>query len=136
MNDTSGGMCAITRAKSQAQVDEIAQHEVANAKYGAVPILLTLPTSAASPKHSQRKCKFGFTSTMSATDLCEIHVESGDKVEGTVSPSVSSLEGEGTRTKDVVDVEKKENFMSSSVEINGIVELEEVESSGKHSSLL
>ena len=52
MSDTSGGVCAITRAKSQDQVDEITQHEAANAKDGAVPIPLTLPTSAASPRHS------------------------------------------------------------------------------------
>ena len=56
MSDTSIGVCAITRAKSQAQVDEIAQHEAANAKDGAVPIPLALPMSAASPRHSQRKC--------------------------------------------------------------------------------
>ena len=52
MSDTSGGVCAITRAKSQDQVDEITQHEAANAKDGAVPIPLTLPTSAVSPRHS------------------------------------------------------------------------------------
>ena len=59
MSDTSGGVCAITMAKSQAQVDEIAMHEAANSKDGAVPISLTLPTSVASPKRSRRKCKLG-----------------------------------------------------------------------------
>ena len=31
-------------------------HEAANAKDGAVPILLTLPKSAANPRRSRRKC--------------------------------------------------------------------------------
>ena len=38
LSDTSGSLCAIIRAKVQAHVDEIAQHEAANAKYGAVHI--------------------------------------------------------------------------------------------------
>ena len=129
MSDNSGGMCAITRAKSQAQVDEIAQHEAANAKKGAVPIPLTLPTSAASPRRSQRKCKFGLTSTMPTTDLCEVNVESDDEVEVTASPSVSSQEGEGTHSKDVV--EKKEDLESSLVEAGGIVGLEKLEPNGE-----
>ena len=44
---------------------------------------------------------------MPTTDLCEINVESDDEVEVTASPIVSSREGE---TKDVVEVEKKENL--------------------------
>ena len=52
MSDTSRGVCAITRAKNQVQVDEITQHEAAHTKDGAVPIPITLPMSAASPKCS------------------------------------------------------------------------------------
>ena len=85
-------MCAIRRAKSQAQVDEISWHEAPNPKDSAVTISLTLPTSAASLKQNRRKCKFELTSTMPITDLCEINEESGDEVEVT-SPSVSSWEG-------------------------------------------
>ena len=44
MSDTSVGVCAITRAKSQTWLAEIALHEALNAKNGAVPILLTLPS--------------------------------------------------------------------------------------------
>ena len=75
------------------------------------------------------KCKFGLTSTMPATDFCEINVESDDEVEVTASPSVSTREGEGTQTKDVV--EKKEDLESSLVEADGVVGLEEVEPNGE-----
>ena len=129
MSDTSGGVCAITRAKSQAQVDEIAQHEAANAKDGAVPIPLTHPMSATSPRCSRMKCKFGLTSIMPTTDFSEINVESNDEVEVTASPSVNSREGEGTQTKDVV--EKKEDLESSLVEADSIVGLEKVEPNGE-----
>ena len=67
---------------------------------------------------------------MPSTDLCEIHVESDDEVEVTASPSVSSQEGKGTQTKNMVEVEKEEDLESSLVEAEGIVGLEKVEPNG------
>ena len=57
-SDNTIDVCAITRAMSQAQEAELAQHEATNAKDGAVSIPLSLPTSAATLNRRQRRSKF------------------------------------------------------------------------------
>ena len=128
-SDNTIDVRAITRAMSQAQEAELAQHEAANAKDGAVSITLALPMSAATLKRRQWRSKFYHPSILTP-DPCASPAGSDGivgEVEMARSPSACPQEEEGTGDKGVVEREGEEDIADRVVEADCIVGLEGIE---------